>query len=429
MSIDRRKFIKNTGLIAGGVLVFPTIIKASAFGANDKINLAMIGTGSHGIGWNLAAYLKLDNCKVVAVCDVDVQHALKAKNIIDTQYSNTDCKIYNDFREVLQRKDIDAVQISTPDHWHVPMSVLAIQAGKDVCCEKPTQTIEQGRILCNVVAKHDRIYQTSLEDRSLSQYLRMAELVRNGRIGKLEKVVCGLLSGTVRSKPGDLVFQPAPEGFDYNMWLGPAPEAPYFPGRCHGKFRFNFDYSGGTFTDWGAHMLDTAQRANGTEKSGPISVEGKGVFPTEKFYNTAETYNLTYLYKNGVVLDVHSDSREIICYGTGGWLKISGWAGVLEASSPEILNSVIAPSDIHLVTGASEHANFLECIKTRKETFHPVEDLQRVSTMTHIGNISMLLGRKLNWDLEKEEFVNDAEANAMRSREERDPWKLKDLVI
>ncbi len=427
MSISRRNFLRNSGIIAGGAIVFPTIIKASAFGANDKISLAMIGVGNHGTSWNLPPYLKLDTCKVVAVCDVDLQHALKAKNIIDQHYGNQDCKIYNDFREVLLRRDIDAVQISTPDHWHVPMSVLAIQAGKDVCCEKPTQTIEQGRILCDVVAKHDRIYQTSLEDRALSQYLRMAGLVRNGRIGKLQKVVCGLLSGPVKIKPEDLVVQPVPEGFDYDLWLGPAPKAPYFPGRCHGKFRFNFDYSGGNITDWGAHMMDTAQRANGTEKSGPVSVDGKGVFATGS-YNTAETYNLTYLYENGVVMDVHSNTREIACYGTDGWLKISGWAGPLEASSTEILNSEIKPADIHLVTAPSEHANFIQCIKTREEPFHPVEDLQRVSTMTHMGNISMLLGRKLNWDLQKEEFINDAGANAMRSREERDPWKLKKLL-
>ncbi len=427
MTITRRKFLLHSGLVAGAAIAFPTIIKASAFGISDKITIGMIGTGNHGINWNLAAYLKLDTCRVIAVCDVDYQHALKAKNVIDTHYNNTDCKIYSDFRELLQRKDIDAIQISTPDHWHVPLSVLSIQAGKDVCCEKPTQTIEQGRILCDVVSKHDRIYQTSLEDRSLSQYLRMAELVRNGYIGKLQKIVCGLLSGPVKSKPEDLIVQPVPEGFDYDMWLGPAPQAPYSPGRCHGKFRFNFDYSGGNLTDWGAHMLDTAQRANGTEKTGPISVKGKGFFSTG-LYNTAETYNLTYIYKNGVTLDVHSNNREIICYGTDGWLKISGWAGPLEASSTELLNSVIRPADKHLVTGPSEHANFLECIKNRKETFHPVEDLQRVSTITHIGNIAMILGRKLNWNPEKEEFINDTEANAMRRREERDPWKLKSMI-
>lgn len=430
MTISRRSFIRNSSLIAGGAIVIPTLIPSCVKGANDKINLGMIGTGDHGITWNLAAYLKLDNCRVVAACDVDSERTLKAKNLIDTHYKNQDCKTFNDFRELLNRKDIDAVQISTPDHWHVPLSVLAIQAGKDVCCEKPTHTIAQGRILCDVVAKHDRIYQTSLEDRSLVPYHRMTELARNGRIGKIQKIVCGLPGAySLRYQANDFKFQAPPKGFDYDMWLGPAPEAPYCPGRCHWNFRWIFDYSGGSITDWGAHIIDTAQRALGTEKSGPVSVEGTGVFGTEGLYNTAHTYQLTYTYENGVIMEVHSQKVEIVITGTDGWLKVNGWNGKLEASSDDILHSVIGPNEIHLSTDASEHANFLKCIKTREETYHPVEDVHRNSTIEHMGNIAMILGRKLNWDLQKEEFINDSEANARRSREERDPWKLKNLVV
>ena len=430
MTISRRSFIRNSSLIAGGAIVIPTLIPSCVKGANDKINLGMIGTGDHGITWNLAAYLKLDNCRVVAACDVDSERTLKAKNLIDTHYKNQDCKTFNDFRELLNRKDIDAVQISTPDPWHVPLSVLAIQAGKDVCCEKPTHTIAQGRILCDVVAKHDRIYQTSLEDRSLVPYHRMTELARNGRIGKIQKIVCGLPGAySLRYQANDFKFQAPPKGFDYDMWLGPAPEAPYCPGRCHWNFRWIFDYSGGSITDWGAHIIDTAQRALGTEKSGPVSVEGTGVFGTEGLYNTAHTYQLTYTYENGVIMEVHSQKVEIVITGTDGWLKVNGWNGKLEASSDDILHSVIGPNEIHLSTDASEHANFLKCIKTREETYHPVEDVHRNSTIEHMGNIAMILGRKLNWDLQKEEFINDSEANARRSREERDPWKLKNLVV
>jgi predicted dehydrogenase len=430
MTISRRKFIRNAGLVVGGSIVIPTIIPACVKGANDKINLGMIGTGDHGITWNLAAYLKLGNCRVVAACDVDSERVMKAKKLIDSRYNNTDCKTFRDFRELLNRKDIDAVQISTPDHWHVPLSVLAIQAEKDVCCEKPTHTIEQGRILCDVVAKHDRIYQTSLEDRSLFPYHRMAELARNGRIGKIQKIVCGLPGAySLRYQANDFKIQAPPKGFDYDMWLGPAPEAPYCPGRCHWNFRWIFDYSGGSITDWGAHIIDTAQRALGTEKSGPVSVEGTGIFGTEGLYNTAHTYQLTYTYENGVIMEVHSKKVEIVITGTDGWLKVNGWNGKLEASSDDILNSVIGPDEIHLSTDASEHANFLKCIKTREETFHPVEDVHRNSTIEHMGNIAMLLGRKLNWDLQKEEFINDSEANARRSREEREPWKLQNLIV
>lgn len=429
MTISRRTFIRNTGLIAGGTIVVPTIIPSCVKGANDKINLAMIGTGDHGITWNLVAYLKLNNCKVIAACDVDSERVLKAKTMIDSRYKKMDCKTFSDFREVLARKDVDAVQISTPDHWHVPISVLAIQAGKDVCCEKPTHTIEQGRVLCNVVGKHDRVYQTSLEDRSLFPYHRMAELARNGRIGKIQKIVCGLPGAyNQQYQFGDFKVQSPPKGFDYEMWLGPAPEAPYCPGRCHWNFRWIFDYSAGSIADWGAHIIDTAQRALGTEKSGPISVEGTGIFGTD-LYNTAHTYHLTYEYASGAIMQVHSEKVEIRIEGTDGWLYVNGWNGTLEASSEEILKSEIGPGEIHLSTDTSEHANFLKCIKTRQETYHPVEDVHRNSTIEHMGNISMLLGRKLQWDLQKEEFVNDPEANAMRSKPERDPWKLKDLII
>jgi hypothetical protein len=258
----------------------------------------------------------------------------------------------------------------------------------------------------------------------------MAELARNGRIGKIQKIVCGLPGAyNQRYQYGDFKVQDPPKGFDYEMWLGPAPEAPYCPGRCHWNFRWIFDYSGGSITDWGAHIIDTAQRAMGTEKSGPVLVEGTGTFPTEGLYNTAYEYKLTYTYENGAIMEVHSEKVEIRVEGTDGWLYVNGWNGKLEASSDEILNSVIGPNEIKLSTDVSEHVNFLKCIKTREETYHPVEDVHRNSTIEHMGNISMILGRKLNWDLKKEEFVNDPEANAMRTRPERDPWKLKDLVV
>ena len=429
MKTTRRKFLINTGLTAGGALLMPTIIPSCVRGANDKINLGMIGTGDHGINWNLDAYLKLSDCRVVAVCDVDRKRMLKAKAMADNQYKNKDCATYDDFRDLLLKRDIDAVQISTPDHWHVPLSILSIQAGKDVCCEKPTLTIGQGRILCDVVGRHDRIYQTSLEDRSLSPYHRMAELVRNGRIGKLQKIVCGLPGAySERYSFNDLTTQPVPVDFNYDMWLGPAPEAPYSPGRCHWNFRWIFAYSGGSITDWGSHIIDTAQRANGTEKSGPVEVEGTGIFGTG-IYDSAHTYKLTYKYGNGVIMEVHSEKVEITCTGSDGWLSVQGWNGKLEASSDEILNSVIGPEEVHLSTDVSEHANFLKCIRSRQKTYHPVEDLHRVSTITHMGNIAMLLKRKLMWDPVKEEFINDPEANAMRSREERDPWKVRKLIV
>jgi predicted dehydrogenase len=430
MKINRRKFLRTSGIVAGGSIVLPTIIPSCAFGANDKINLGMIGTGDHGINWNLAAYLKLDDCRVVAACDVDASRAQKAKSIVDEKYSNRDCRVFYDFRELLERRDIDAVQISTPDHWHVPISMLALKKKKDVCCEKPTLTIPQGRLLSDFVSKSSNIFQSSLEDRSVAQYHRMAELVRNGRIGKLQRMRVGLpgaFSKLYYYNP-DPAEQPVPQGFNYDMWLGCAPFAPYTAGRCHYNFRWINDYSGGSLADWGAHMIDNAQWINGTEKSGPVEVVGEGSAPETGIYNAFNKFRLTYTYGNGVILEVHSDFVEIYAEGTDGWLLVKDWRGTLQASSEEIFNSVIGENEIRLYTDESEHSNFLKCIRSRTETYHPVEDMHRTAAMAHIGNIAMVLKRKLKWDPVQEEFPGDAEANAMLIRQEREQWSLKTLL-
>ena len=380
--------------------------------------------------WNLPPFLAMKDVRVLAICDVDRQRMLEAKKVVDEKYQNTDCATYGDFRDVLARNDIDAVMISTPDHWHVPISILAAQAGKDVICEKPTLTIDEGRKLCNVINKHNTIYQTSIEDRAIPVYHRMAELVRNGYIGELQKIIIRVPDDDViKLHPASTETQPVPEGFDYDMWLGPAPEAPYSPGRCHWNFRWISDYSGGMLTDWGAHYLDTAQWANNSDRSGPISVEGKGEFLTGDIYNTANTFDLMYTYANGVSMQIMSGGTSIGFQGTEGWIQCLGWRGELEASKKSILDVEVKDSDIRLYTAKSEHQNFIDCVKSRKETFVPAEVGHRTSTALHMGNIAMSLERKVNWDPEKEEFINDEEANAMRSRVSRDPWKLEKLIV
>ncbi|MHC4157144.1 MAG: Gfo/Idh/MocA family protein, partial [Planctomycetota bacterium] len=306
----------------------------------------------------------------------------KAKRLVSDKYGNNDCAAYKDFREVLARPDIDAVMISTPDHWHVPISVAAAKAGKDICCEKPTLTVAEGRILSDTIGKYKRVFQMSTEDRSIFVYHRMAELVRNGRIGKLRTIRVGLRRGW--RIHGDPVTgrkqQPVPDGFDYDMWLGPAQYAPYAPGRCHWNFRWILDYSGGQLTDWGAHIVDTAQWANDT---------------------------------------------HLWFEGTEGWVGNTGWRGNLQAEPKSILDSVIGPDEINLYTEpAGEHRNFLDCVKTRRDPYFPAEIGHRCCTVMHLGNISMLLGRKLKWNAEKEIFPNDAEANRMLSRPRRSPWNL-----
>jgi predicted dehydrogenase len=421
--LTRRSFLK-TG--AAGVAL-PCVVPASVFGAqapSNRITIGFIGTGDHGTTWNLKRYLELKAAAtVLVVCDVDGARLRRAKAMVDAEYDNEDCATTKDFRQVLDRKDIDAVMISTPDHWHTVISVMAARAGKDVQCEKPTLTIAEGKILIDTIRKYQRVFQTSTEDRSLPMYHRLAELVRNGRIGKLQKIE--VILPKEPEVPGDPTPQPVPRELDYEMWLGPAPFAPYTKDRVHYNFRWISDYSGGIISDWGAHLFDTAQWANDTERTGPIEIEGTGTFWEGGLYNTVKDYHVTYRYKNGVVMTCNPGNPSIRFIGTDGWVGNRGWRGKVEASSDKILNSVIGPEEVHLYTNPEgEHDDFLKCMKTRTDPYFPVDIGHRVSTVCHLANIALKLGRKLNWDPDAEQFPGDDQANAMRSRPMRGPWKL-----
>src|SRR4029434_9858610 len=272
---SRRHFLRSAAVSAA----VPWIVPSTVFGADapsNKLNVGFIGTGSHGVDWNLPPYLRAKEARVAMVCDVDGLRLKKAKAIVDAHYDNEDCAMTKDFREVLARKDIDAVMISTPDHWHTLISVMALRAGKDVQCEKPTLTIDEGKVLIKTVRKHKKVFQTSTEDRSVPEYHRMANLVRNGRIGKLQRIE--VILPKQPSVPGDPTPQPVPPDLDWEMWLGPAPHAPYTRDRVHFNFRWIWDYSGGIICDWGAHLFDTAQWANDSERSGPVEIEGTGTY-------------------------------------------------------------------------------------------------------------------------------------------------------
>ena len=225
-------------------------------GTGQPNHAGLYRRGNHGRTYNLPNFLRIAEAQVVAVCDVFKDRRDEAKKVVDEAYGNQDCKTYNDFRDVLARADIDAVVISTPDHWHVPLSILAAKAGKDVFCEKPTLTIDEGHTLIRVIEETGVIYQGGIEDRSVDVYHRLAELVRNGALGKLKKIQVALPAGDLYPKEETV---PVPEGFDYEMWLGPAPYSPYTPTKTgQQEWRNQFDYSGGKLTDWGAHLLDTA---------------------------------------------------------------------------------------------------------------------------------------------------------------------------
>lgn len=407
----------------------PSIVPSSVLGADgavapsNRVTVGFIGTGDHGTNWNLSFYLKNKRAQVVAVCDVDSRRMIRARETVNERNKNEDCFATKDFRELLARKDIDAVMISTPDHWHTLISLHALLAGKDVQCEKPTLTINEGKVLSQAVRKHKKVFQTSTEDRAVPEYHRMAELVRNGRIGKLQRIEVVLPKQP--NKPGDPTPQPVPEGLDYEMWLGPAPFAPYTKDRVHFNFRWIWDYSGGIICDWGAHLFDTAQWANDTEHTGPVEVEGTGTHWEGGLYNTVKDYDITYRYANGVVMTCKPGNPSIKFIGTEGWIGNTGWRAPVQASSKEILESKIGPNELHLYTNpAGEHDDFLQCVRSRKDPYFPVEIGHRVASVCHLANIAIKIGRKLKWDPEKERLIGDEAANAMLDRKRRDPWQL-----
>ena len=421
-SLNRRRFLVSSAAALG----FPAILPGRLFGKDapsKKITIGCIGVGDHGTGRNLNMLLQQPDARVVAVCDVFKSRRARAKQMTDQAYAAKGCQEYGDFREILARKDIDAVMISTPDHWHVVMAVMALRAGKDVICEKPTGSIGQGRFLANLVKERKAVYQTSTEDRSLMNYHRMAEIVRNGRIGKLRSIAIKLPAGN--RWPSEAPA-PVPSDLDYDLWLGPAPESPYTPLKTDPmRWRQIFDYSGGLLTDWGAHHVDTAQWANDTELTGPVEVEGEGTCNQDSQYNTFSDYQLRYRYANGVELSIASGGTSLRFNGSDGWVGNPGWDQPLEASSNDIRTWQSKEGDLKLFTcRGGEHRNFLDCVKSREDPYAPAETGHRIATILHMGNIAMKLKRPLKWDPDKEEFIGDPEANALRSIPLRQPWTL-----
>ena len=400
---------------------------------SNRIALGFIGTGSHGVAVNLRTFLAQPDAQVVALCDVDERRLADAAEIVKQHdAANTvsgaskGCHTTGDWREIIAREDIDAVVISTPDHWHAIPAVAALKSGKDVLCEKPLAlTVQEGRAISNAATRYQRVFQVGTPNRSRTAFLKACEIVRNGRLGKLQTIRVCLWRGHGENqtdlKP-DAAPVPAPKWFNYDMWLGQAPEAPYTPARCHFNFRYILDYSGGNLTDFGAHFLDVAQWGNDTENTGPISVEGHGRFPEDGLYNVATDWEITYQYANGVTLLCQSGGYYVRFEGEGGWVQADN--AHIETSSPGLL-APTRPNELHLRTcPQGEQRDFLDCVKSRSATYAPAETGHRSITLAHLGNISMRLGRKLAWNPDLEVFTNDEEANRMLFRPMRSPWHL-----
>ncbi|MCP4711351.1 MAG: Gfo/Idh/MocA family oxidoreductase [Planctomycetes bacterium] len=425
--VTRRGFLKGTAAVAGA-MVFPAIVPSSVFGQNapsNRIVMGAIGTGSMGTG-DLRGFLNKPEVQMVAVCDVDKNHRDEAKQIVDQRYRNNDCGAYNDFRELLGRGDLDAVQIAIPDHWHGIISVAAARTGVDIHGQKPlARTIREGRAICDAVKRYGIVWQTGSQQRSDSRFRQACELVRNERLGKIEKVEVGLpTGGTYPLQP----LKPVPPGLDWDMWLGPAPWRPFCDfgnDGCHYQWRWIMDYSGGQMTDWAGHHIDIAGWGLDLDHTGPVEIEGTGVYPEDGLYNVPMRYHVECKYANGIPMIIANNSeidQGVRWYGEKGWVFVK--RGQIDADPKSLLDEVIGPDEIKLYVSRDHKQDFLNCVKSRREPIAPVEVGHRSISVALLGEIAMLTGRKIKWDPEKEEILNDPGASALLSRAFREPWVL-----
>ncbi|MBN2375991.1 MAG: Gfo/Idh/MocA family oxidoreductase [Sedimentisphaerales bacterium] len=434
--ITRRSFLKSaTVSVAAPYFVPASVLGKNSVAPSNRITLGLIGLGSMGMR-HVKGFLQEQDCRIIAVCDVDTARRNEAVKEVNTHYGNQDCAQYNDFRNLIERQDVDTLCIAVPDHWHSIPAMMGIRAGKDVYGEKPLAlTIAQGRLMCETVQRYRCVWQTGSWQRSTAHFRRVCELVRNGRIGKLQRVEVGIGEGFRPMGSRGPIYQiepqpvmPVPEGFDYERWLGPAPQKPYTEKRCHWNFRWILDYSGGQVTDWGAHHIDIAHWGMGVDDTGPVQVEGVGRFPEDGLWDAAVQYKFQCDYAHGVSMEVGSNNylkQGVRFIGEQGWVHVT--RSSVDASPKDVLKEKIGPEEIHLARPAGDERqghrrDFLDCVKTRAQTITPVEIGHRSVSVCHLGNIAMILGRKIRWDPKQEKIIDDPMANSMLSRATRSPW-------
>lgn len=421
---------------------------ARKIGPNDTIQIAGIGLGGSRGGFcqglnDTHAAANHPGTNIVALCDLCGLHLDEA-----AAGFGPDVAKYKDFRDVLARKDIDAVVIGTPDHWHVLVATAALKAGKDVYCEKPlTLTIDEGKKLVKVWKESGRTFQVGSQQRSDPRFRLACELVRNGRLGKISTVEAHLPTGPTG---GPYNAEPVPSDFDFEMWLGPRPQVDYNQVRCFGNFRQYMDYSGGMMTDWGAHHNDIAQWGLGYDRSGPVEIEGtatklpfddydpyrkawqdiriygkKESLPADhnNWFDNYPEFRVVYTYDNGVQLITSNvGDNGVLFTGEAGWIFVS--RSEIKASDQKLLDEPLPPDHIKLYVSNDHMGNFLQCMRTGEDTICDAEIGHRSATVCHLGNISMVLQRKLHWDPKKEQFVKDGEANHYLRRPMRKPWTI-----
>lgn len=425
---SRRSFLKQSAL-GGALLGLSPRSYRSIFAAeppSERVRVGMIGVGNQGGPKNNMKYF-LNN--IVAMCDLDKNYLAEADAFLRKE-ANLTATLTDDYRRLLDAKDVDAVVVTVPDQWHAKMTIEACRAGKDVYCEKPlTLVIDEGPRMIAEARKHKRVVQTGTMQRSGQEFKLAVELVQKGIVGKVHTVNVTLPSPNWIARAGTPVPDGAPpEGFDYDRWLGPAPYRPYNKNHVHYLFRFYWDYSGGQQTNFGAHHLDIAQWGLGMDESGPVSVEGSAVFNPDGWYETPDTTDIRYTYSSGVTmvcrqkLDTKSPDQGTEFVGDKGSLFV--YRGGLKTNPPELLKDVEVPKIVNSQANFAHINNFFDCVKSRGTPAADVAIGHRSATVCHLGNIAVRLKKKIQWDPQAETIVGDAEAAKWLTKEYRSPYEI-----
>jgi len=436
LKTNRRRFLQ-CGCGTAAALAVPCWVPGTALGLDgstapsNRIRIAAIGLG---FAWPM--FLGRDDVRYVAVCDVRKERRDAGKAQVEAKQGAGTCSAYNDFRDVLARDDVDAVYVATPDHWHALITIAAAKAGKHVYCQKPlSRTIAEGRAVVDAVNRYGIVFQHGTQQRHDVQMLFGCELVLNGYIGQLQHVKIGSPQGQVC---GPQPVEPVPEGLDWEMWLGPAPWAPFTSLRIQSHPWYHIsDYSLGYIAGWGVHHADSAMQGSGLDGyAGPIEIDARGEFPTEGLFDNPHLWNMNFRFANGVTWnwtdtpswEPKKDWNDPVRHpmgirfeGTEGWVFI--WRGEVDAYPKKLFQVQIGPRDkVHLRDELP--GDFIDCVRQGRRTCAPVEVAHRSTTLCSIVAIGMLLGRKLTWDPGREEFVNDEGANRLRARHMREPWSI-----
>ncbi len=432
---SRRDFVRKSATAVAGAFILPNIIPSSALGMGGKtapsnrIVMGLIGCGSQGNS-DMNDFFRLkDQVQFVALCDVDSNRLTNTKATVDKYHKNSDCRTYGDFREFLDKEKLDAVLIAIPDHWHGIIYTSVVNKKFDVYGEKPIcRTIRDGQTIVNAVRENNIIWQTGSWQRSQENFRKGAELVINGRAGKIKYIEVGLPDGGrgIGTPPP----QPVPPELNWEMWLGPAPKVPY-RGVSHWNWRWILDYSGGQLTDWAGHHIDIANWGAGLEHTGPVEISGKGWYPAEGIYNVPVEYDFLCKYANGIEMRVANASRLKTGMGTT-WYGDRGWIhtdrdNILTASDPAILQEKIGENEIHLYRSDDHWQNFIDSVRSGKQAIAPIEPAYRAISVGLLGEIAMTTGQTIKWDPDKEVIIDNPAATRLLSRPYRQPWTLPSL--